>query len=140
MSQSQEQLFFEDIYDALRAAVQAAGGAKAVGPKLWPNKPVAAAHRDLLDALNRDRERKLDPEETFQVFKIARDVGFHSAFHFSCDSIGYHKPGPVTAREQADNLVERMEAAVREMRSLTTQAERIATSGVLKGFPKSATG
>ena len=135
-NQPQEQLFFEDIYDALRAAVQAAGGAKAVGPKLWPNKPVPAAHRDLLDALNRDRDRKLDPEETFRVFAIARDIGFHSAFHFACDSAGYHKPAPVSAKEQAQELAERLEAGLRDLRGLATQLERINASGVLRNISK----
>ncbi len=136
MTQQLEQLFYEDIYDGLRAAVQAAGGAKVVGVKLWPNKPVAAAHRDLLDALNRDREKKLDPEETFHVFRLARETGFHAAFHFACDQCGYHKPTPVSAQEQAESILERAGELARESRAVAVQLERLQASGVLKAIPK----
>jgi len=136
MTQQIEQLFYEDIYDALRASVQAAGGAKVVGVKLWPNKPVAAAHRDLLDALNRDRDKKLDPEETFHVFKLAREVGFHAAFHFSCDLAGYHKPTPVSAQEQAESILERAGELARESRAVAIQLERLQASGALRPVAK----
>ena len=135
----QEEMFYEDLFDALRAAIQAAGGAKSVAGKLWPKKPVPLAHRDLLDALNRDRERKLDPEEVLQVFRIARDAGFHSAFHFMCDQAGYHKPAPVTSEEQAIGLAERVEGLTREVRAAARELERLNVSGALRQFPKSAT-
>ena len=134
-----EQLFYEDIYDAMRAAVQYLGGAKAVGPKLWPNKSDKQAWKDILDCLNRNNERKFDPEEVMAVFRFARDAGFHAGFHYVCDQIGYHKPGPVTAQEQAESIMERAAELARESRAVATQLERLHQSGVLRPI-KGATG
>lgn len=131
---------YEHIYDAMRACVQASGGAKTVGHKLWPTKDIEQARKDCIDCLNPNNARKFDPQETLMVFELAKDAGFHTGWHYACDRIGYHRSMPVTAREQAESLAERGEQLVREMRALTTQMERLNTSGALKGFPKAASG
>lgn len=137
----QPELFYEDVYDALRAAVQACGGAKEVGPKLWPSKPPLQARNALLDCLNRNNERKLDPEETFRIFRIAREMGFHAGFHYACDFIGYHKPAAVSPKEEADGILERAAELASASRAVATQLERLHASGVLKAIPgKSAMG
>lgn len=124
MSQ-QDQLFYEDIYDALRAAVQAAGGAKAVGPKLWPAKPVPEAQRALLDALNRDRERKLDPEEQLAVLRLARDAGFHGGIRYICELLGYTTPTPLDPRDELAELQRRFIDSVAQQRAIGDRIERL---------------
>jgi hypothetical protein len=124
MSQ-QEQLFYEDIYDALRAAVQAAGGAKVVGPKLWPAKPVPEAQRALLDALNRDRERKLDPEEQLAVLRLARDAGFHGAIRFVCEQLSYTTPQPIDPKDEIAELQRRFIEAAGDVRAMAERLERL---------------
>jgi hypothetical protein len=124
MSQ-QEQLFYEDIYDALRAAVQAAGGAKVVGPKLWPAKPVPEAQRALLDALNRDRERKLDPEEQLAVLRLARDAGFHGAIRFICEQLSYTTPQPIDPKDEIAELQRRFIEAAGDVRAMGERLERL---------------
>jgi hypothetical protein len=69
-------LFLEDVFDALRAAVQAAGGAKCVAGRLWPAKPTEQARKDLLDCLNRDNDRKLCVEEVMAILRMAREAGY----------------------------------------------------------------
>lgn len=127
MSQ-QEQLFYEDIYDALRAAVQAAGGAKMVGPKLWPNKPVPEAQRALLDALNRDRDRKLDPEEQLMVLRLAREAGFHAGIRFICEQLGYSIPLPLDPQDERAQLQRDFIDAVKEARAIGDRLERLTQS------------
>jgi len=127
MSQ-QEQLFYEDIYEALRAAVQAAGGAKVVGPKLWPAKPVPEAQRALLDALNRDRERKLDPEEQLQVLRLGRDAGFHGGVRFICEYLGYTMPQPVDPKDELSELQRRFIEAAGDVRAIGDRIERLTKS------------
>jgi len=127
MSQ-QEQLFYEDIYDALRAAVQAAGGAKVVGPKLWPSKPVPEAQRALLDALNRDRERKLDPEEQLAVLRMSRDAGFHGGVRFICEHLGYTMPQPIDPKDELAELQRRFIEAAGDVRAIGDRIERLTKS------------
>lgn len=45
-------LLYEDELDAAKDAVKALGGAKKVGPLIWPDKAPETAARHLLDCLN----------------------------------------------------------------------------------------
>ncbi|CAM8765616.1 hypothetical protein [Burkholderia pseudomallei] len=70
--------FYEGPEDALKAAVQAMGGAKKIGPLLWPDKSIDTAARLLLDCLNAGRSEKLDLSQTMMIFRMARDAGCYS--------------------------------------------------------------
>lgn len=52
-------LDYEDELDAAREAVRHAGGAKKVGPQMFPDKSVESAARYLMDALNPARAERL---------------------------------------------------------------------------------
>jgi hypothetical protein len=106
---AQQQLFYEDIFDVMRAAVQAAGGAKAVASRLWPHKPVAEAQRELLDCLNRERPHKLCLEELVAVLTYAREAGFHQAKHWIDHAIGYQASPPLDPVIERDRLAEQFE-------------------------------
>jgi hypothetical protein len=101
---TQERLFYEDIFDVLRAAVQAAGGAKPVAGKLWPHKPVAEAHRELLDCLNRERPRKFCPEEVLAILKMAREAGFHGSKHWIDQELGYEPTKPLDPQQEESEI------------------------------------
>ena len=64
---------------ALVEAVKALGGSKAVAGKLWPEKPVEAAQRLLLDCLNDDRPAHLSPDHVLLILRMARQAGHHGA-------------------------------------------------------------
>ena len=121
----QSVLFYEDIYDALRAAIQVAGGAKAVASKLWPAKPTADAHRELLDALNRERPRKLDPEEVIAILRMAKDADFHAAKFWLDDALGYEQGKPVTLAEETDRAAAALAEAAGDLRSALEALERL---------------
>lgn len=121
---AQIELFYEHVYDALKAAVQACGGSKVVAAALWPKKPLAEGQRDLLDALNRDRARKLDPEEMLFVLALARRAGFHGAMRWICDFLSYTAVQPLTQEEELAVLQRRFVDAAADMRVLAERIER----------------
>lgn len=124
MSQ-QTALFYEDFYDVLRAMVQAAGGTKAVASRIWPHKPIAEAQRELLDALNRDRPRKLDPEEVIAILKMAREVGFHAGKHWLDGEVGYQPTQPTDPLIERDRLAEAIIEGAKTLERAIKAAERL---------------
>lgn len=106
---AQQQLFYEDVFDVMRAAVQAAGGAKAVAGRLWPHKPISEAQRELLDCLNRERPHKLCLEELIAVLGWAREAGFHQAKHWIDHAIGYQASAPLDPVVERDRLAESLD-------------------------------
>lgn len=120
-------LFLEDIYDALKAAVQALGGAKVVAARLWPHKPVEQARKELLDALNRDNPRKLDAEEVMSVLRMAREAGFHQAKHWIDAALGYDPTPPADPAMERDRLADELARAADNFAALQRTAERLIT-------------
>lgn len=121
----QAQLFYEDIFEVTRAAVQAAGGAKAVATKLWPHKPTVEAQRELLDCLNRDRPHKLCIEEFMAVLRMARDADFHQAKHWIDASLGYQSTPPSDPKVERDRLAEALEHAAVTFEGLQRDARAL---------------
>lgn len=124
-SQGSMPLFLEDVFDALRAAVQAAGGAKVVAGKLWPHKPTDQAKRELLDSLNRDNVRKLCVEEMMAVLRMAKEAGYHGAKHWIDEALGYQPTPPSDPKIERDRLAERMAQMTEAFKEMTRAAERL---------------
>lgn len=95
---------FETLNDALKEAVRAAGGNKAVGAKLWPELPLDAAANRLRDCLNPDRRDKLSPEQAQLILRLAGEAGYHGAMAYWCFGASYATPDPVTPEDQAGAL------------------------------------
>jgi hypothetical protein len=121
----QPQLFYEDVYDVLRAAVQACGGTKVVATKLWPHMPIAEAQRKLLDCLNRERAEKLCIEEFLALLKLAREAGFHQAKHWIDQNTGYQPTAPLDPIVERDRLAEALERAAQSFEGLKQQATNL---------------
>jgi hypothetical protein len=122
---TQDALFSEDIYDALGDIVRAAGGAKAVGPRLRANVPIERSRKWVLDCLNRDREERFDPDDVLTLLRIGREVGCHSAVHFLCDEAGYARPAPIEPQDEAAALMRQYIDAVQTLKRLTDKGERL---------------
>ena len=120
---------YEDALDAMRAAVQAIGGAKIVAQRLYPGKPRGQAHRDVLDALNPERERKFDIGEVIQILKWAREADFHSAKHYLDAETGYEKTGPVSPGDQVAELQKAYIDAVELQKRIMERMERLQQQG-----------
>lgn len=91
------------LTEVLNECVTAAGGAKVVGPKLWPEKLVDPAQRALLDCLNDDRPHRLSPDQVLLVAKMAREKGCHAFMAYCSRHLQYQPPVP---REPAQELAE----------------------------------
>jgi len=128
----QRALFHEDINDALRAAVKACGGTKAVASKFWPEKTINDAQSYLNDCLNPTRSAKLSPEQVLLLLRWARDAGCHDALNYICATAGYETPLPIEPEDElsrmlreyldlqrrGDALKPRIDEAVSKMRSV----------------------
>lgn len=118
-------LFLEDVFDALKAAVQASGGAKSVAERLWPAKPVEQARKELLDCLNRENARKLCIEEALAILKMAREAGYHDAKHWIDAESGYQPSAPSDPKIERDRLADEFARASETFRGLQRAVERL---------------
>lgn len=99
-----EMPIFDSPEDAIRACVQAAGGAKKVGPMFWPDKPIEQATALLLDCLNHDRPQKLSLSQILFIFRLAKHQGFHAGFQWFALEAEYDGVRPITPEEETDRL------------------------------------
>ena len=95
--------FYESPENALRACVEALGGAKKVGASLFPDKTIENARDYLLACLNHERAEKLTLSQIMFILKSAKQIGFHSAMEFLCREVEY-EARPITPEEEADRL------------------------------------
>lgn len=119
-----EMPFFECAEDALKSAVQALGGAKVVGPMLWPDKSVDSAARQLLDCLNTSRSEKLDVSQVILVFTKARSAGHHVPFMWFAQEVGYEAK-PVTKEEEVDRLTFVIENSTKQLEAALNHLSRL---------------
>ena len=130
MAHMQDQFaIYDDVYDALRAAIQALGGTKAVAVKLWSSKAPTAAQTELLDALNRERPRKLTPEEFMQILAWAREAGFHSLMSYMSDQVGYEAK-PIEPQDELAKLQRAFVDSVQAQRGIADRIERLTQSPI----------
>lgn len=102
---AQAKLFITDIYDALGDLVRAAGGPKAVGLTLKPEKSADDAAGWVKDCLNRNRREKFDPEQIMWLLRKGREVGCHDPVRWICTNSGYTAPEPVEAETELTKLL-----------------------------------
>jgi len=122
---NQEALFYDSFSDALKDVVKAAGGAKSVGCKLWPEKTPDAAHRTLLDCLNDARAEKFSPEQVLLLLKIGREVNCHAAMNYVARESGYDDPQPTEPEDERARLQREFVEAQRAMSKLAERMERV---------------
>ena len=78
----QQVLWHDTLDDATGAAVQAAGGVKKVGGKLWPALDSETAAAKLRACLNPDQAQKLSLAEWLLIGKLSRDAGNNDLMEF----------------------------------------------------------
>lgn len=116
--------FFESPEDAVRAAVQALGGAKKVGAILWNDKGVDNASRLLLDCINASRAEKLEMSQVMLILRLAKDVGCHAPFAWMAAEIGYDVK-PITKADEVDRLTTVVEQSTKTLSAALATLERI---------------
>lgn len=121
----QEPLFFEDIYDAYRHAVQRLGGAKTVGSSLFPEKSPDKAGEHLLNCLNRDRAEKLDLEQLLWIKREGRKAGCHVITAFENAEAGYAPPQPIEPEDEKAELQRRFIRAAGDVSRILKRFEEL---------------
>lgn len=100
----QPALFVDSSDDAVRDTVRGLGGAKAVGPLLWPAKKADRAEKDLLDCMNANNPRELSFDEIMLIGELGRDKGIHLIAGFVNMRLGYAPPVPVDPQDARAEL------------------------------------
>jgi hypothetical protein len=86
---SQQQLFFENVYDAIGSDIAAAGGFKAVASKLWPSESITTSAARLRNSINPEQPQKLCPDEVLQIKRLAYEVGATATVDYEAQQLGY---------------------------------------------------
>lgn len=121
----QEKLFITDIYDALGDLVRAAGGPKAVGQVLKPEKSADDSAGWVKDCLNRNRREKFDAEHVLWLLKRGREVGCHEPINFICAQAGYAPPEPIEPETELSRLLREYVATGERLATLQPKIEAL---------------
>ena len=115
----------DTVNDVLIECVQNLGGAKAVGPRLWPELMADKAQRKLLDCLNPDRDHRLSPEQAQTILRWARDAGHHGGWEAFCALTGYHASEPITKGDEVAELQRQVMAMMKVQQEMMSRMEAL---------------
>ena len=121
---------FQDLDDALTAAIHALGGFKDLGVRLRPElqmKPVAAAQW-LRDCLNPEKRERLNPDQFLTLLRMAREADYHAAKHWIDAELGYAAGAPLNPRDELAQLQRAWIESVHLQKELADKIERLARS------------
>jgi hypothetical protein len=118
----------ESIHDALREVVRAAGGAKVVGAKLWPAKPISLAQQRVNDSLNPEHPQEFKPCEVLFLLQLGRACGCHAAMQYTASTAGYSTPTPVDSADELQSLQREFIAAAAALKQMSQRIESIASA------------
>lgn len=120
----QDALFHESVLDALRAIVERAGGAKAVGCRLRPSKAPDEAGRWVMDCLNPNRSERFPPEDILHLLRIGHEIGYHGAMAYIAQEAGY-KCEPVEPQDEQAKLQREFIESVKATQKIAARLERL---------------
>lgn len=118
-------LFYDDDLDALRATVQALGGYKTVGVKLYPDRTPDSAGRLVADCCNPSRSERFKPSQLLLIMKMGREQGCHILAEHFMGEAGYAKPVPLDPQDEKAALVRHMDEVLATASQLAVRLERI---------------
>lgn len=117
----QQPLFCETLEEALRGAVNALKGPKAVGVSLWPELSADVAAKRLNHCLDPDRPEKLELSQVVLIAKRARLVGCHTVMGYLAAELDYEYK-PVDPETEVQRLQREF---IESQRALSRLAEQI---------------
>lgn len=116
---------YENIEDALRDAVRALGGTKAVGGRLFPSLPIEQAASRVADCLNVDRRQHFAPSEVVWLLRQARISGHHETMAYLATVAGYEPPRPASDPEELAALQQAFIRATSDLKAIGQRIETI---------------
>jgi hypothetical protein len=114
----QLELVHEESLDLLKSLVAALGGAKQVGPRLYPTKTDEAAARAVYDRLDANRDHVFEFDEILTLLRWAREAGAHFGFYWICDQLLYSHPAPVNPEDARAEIQREFVRAVAHVEQL----------------------
>ena len=125
-------LHHESITDALREVIQAAGGAKVVGAKMFPDMTIDHAAGRVRDCLNYDRRERFTPEQVLMLLRLGHQVGCHAAMSFMAREAGYSDPQPVEPEDEVARLQREYVEATKALLNMANKIDAMQTRVVMK--------
>ncbi len=122
----QNALFHEDIYEALRTDVMAAGGTKIVGNALKPKLPIQQASEWVSNCLNRTRAEKFDAEDILFIKRMAKQNGSFATVYFEVDDIGMTHPISIEPEDEKVRLQREVLKVGSMFKDLVVRLEKLA--------------
>ena len=119
-------LFFDDIYQALMADIQALGGSKKIGSVLWPSLKPDKAGEKVANCANRSHAQKFDLEDMLLVIREARKVGSYATAFFMAGDTGFAQPQPIEPEDEKARLQTEFIQAVKAVQQLSGKLELMA--------------
>jgi hypothetical protein len=123
---------YENIEDALRDAVRALGGTKAVGGKLFPSLPIEQAASRVADCLNVDRRQHFAPSEVCWLLRQARIAGHHETMVYIATVAGYEPPRPASDLEELAALQQAFIRATSDLKAIGHRIETISARAAIR--------
>lgn len=121
----QDALFYDNVWDALKAIVERAGGNQIVGLRLRPTKNPIEAGKWLSNVLNPMHHEKPDVEDVLALLRIGHEVGFHGCKWWIDADTGYGTTGPLNDEDQEGEYLRVVASASNELRRATDAIERM---------------
>lgn len=122
----QQDLWHDTLEDALRDAVHALGGPKAVGYMLWPDKSMIESAKYLNKCLDPERAEKLELSQLVMIMREAALKDCHTPMAFLADVLGYEMPRVKNPETERDRLQREFIHAQEAMATLVKKMERLA--------------
>lgn len=116
---------FGECDTVCNAAVRHLGGAKVVGPMLWPDKTLDASSRLIRDCTNANRPERLNPEQILLILKKCRAADFHGLKHFIDAEAGYGRTAPLDPIDELAQAQREFVDSVQQLKRLGAQIERM---------------
>lgn len=107
--------------EALRYAVDALGGDKAVGYMLWAEiSPILSGQR-VAHCLDPERREKFSLEQTVLILQRAKAKGDHRAMNLLAELCGYRVTAVIDQHEELADLAHKAAAAAQEANTLSAE-------------------
>ncbi|MFU8837891.1 MAG: hypothetical protein ACNA75_06260 [Thiohalomonadaceae bacterium] len=122
----QQDLWHEDINDAIAADIMACGGYKKMALELWPALKMETAYARLKACLNHDKAEKLSPEEISLITRMARQRGSLATLTYMLREAHCADPAPIEPEDEKARLQREYVASVKALQKLSKQLEKLA--------------
>lgn len=109
------------LQEALRLAIDALGGMKAVGSRLKPEMDPVLAREWLSHCLQRDRRERMTLDQVAWILREARSAGKHDGFEALAQLLGYRVTAVIDEREAIVDLARQAQQKAAEATALSAE-------------------